>query len=343
MILRVDNINLQIVRLLARDSRTLYKNIAAAVGITPSAAKKRIKKMISNGLIRSFAVVINPVIFGYEKECILIIKNINKTINEQEIFKKVSLLGDVFLDFKQLEQAATLFVLFVRKGAEDKIGILTDLLKPAEVESIFGSFRPVNVRIHSSDLEIMKCLLSDPQMPVEDIAKETSLSRKTVARRLEKMRENHVLQFSTSTNLSSMQVTGYIEFVVLIRVHAAYHQNVVQRIYNEMQEYILHPLDDLVQYPINSSTSLQNTFVFASFCCGNISIVNLILRRLESYDGVNKVEPMTLTSDTRLYQDWLKNGIDKRIAAASQKYVSSLPSTDPASPPIARDAYKMSY
>ena len=90
--------------------------------------------------------------FGYEKECILIIKNIGKTINEQDIFKKVSLLGDVFLDFKQLEQAAALIILFVRKGAEDKIGILTDLLKPAEVESIFGSLRPVTVRIHSSDL-----------------------------------------------------------------------------------------------------------------------------------------------------------------------------------------------
>jgi DNA-binding Lrp family transcriptional regulator len=40
--LRVDNINLQIVILLARDSRTPYNNIASVVGITPSAAKKRV-------------------------------------------------------------------------------------------------------------------------------------------------------------------------------------------------------------------------------------------------------------------------------------------------------------
>ena len=118
--MRVDNIELQIIRLLARDSRTHYNNLASAVGITPSATKKRINKMISNGVIRGFAVVINPVIFGYEKECIIIVKSIGKTINEQEIFKKVSLLGDIFLDFKQLEQAAQLFVLFVRKGSEDK-------------------------------------------------------------------------------------------------------------------------------------------------------------------------------------------------------------------------------
>ena len=154
-----------------------------------------------------------------------------------------------------------------------------------------------------------------------DISKETSLSPKTVARRLDKMRENHVLQFSTSTNLSSMQVTGYIEFVVLIRVHAAYHQNIVQRIYNEMQEYILRPLDELLQYPFNFSISYRRELVIASFCCANISTVNLILRRLESYDGVNKVEPITITSG-RVYQDWLRNEIDKRIAG-SQEYSSS--------------------
>ena len=44
IILRVDNIDLQIIRLLARDSRTLYKNIASAVGITPSAKKKELTR-----------------------------------------------------------------------------------------------------------------------------------------------------------------------------------------------------------------------------------------------------------------------------------------------------------
>ena len=124
---RLDITDLRIMKLLSRDSRTPYRNIASAVGITPSAAKKRINKMISNGLIRSFAVVINPIIFGYEKECILIIKNIGNTINEQDIFKKVSLLGDVFLDFKQLEQAAALIIIFVRKGAE---GLHKDRSRP---------------------------------------------------------------------------------------------------------------------------------------------------------------------------------------------------------------------
>jgi DNA-binding Lrp family transcriptional regulator len=46
----------------------------------------------------------------------------------------------------------------------------------------------------------MKCLLSDARKSVEDIAKETSLSPRTVARRLEKKRENHVLQLLFQEN-----------------------------------------------------------------------------------------------------------------------------------------------
>jgi Lrp/AsnC family leucine-responsive transcriptional regulator len=66
----LDNLDLQIIQLLARDSRTPYKDIASAVGITPNAAKERVNKMISNSVIERFAVCINPVIFGYERECI---------------------------------------------------------------------------------------------------------------------------------------------------------------------------------------------------------------------------------------------------------------------------------
>ena len=80
-------------------------------------------------------------------------------------------------------------MLYVRAGAEDKISILTDLLKETSVESIFVSHRSITMRIHTSDFGIIKSLLSDPRMLNDDIAKEVSLSSKTVKRRLEMMRE----------------------------------------------------------------------------------------------------------------------------------------------------------
>ena len=64
----------------------------------------------------------------------------------------------------------------------------------------------------------------------------------------------------------------------------------------------------------------QKEVIVAVFFCANISTVNLILRRLESYDGVNKVKSYIVTS-IKFNQDLLKDEIDKRII--SQKYLSS--------------------
>ncbi|HEX9319427.1 MAG TPA: AsnC family transcriptional regulator [Nitrososphaeraceae archaeon] len=183
-------------KLLSRDSRTPYRNIASEVGIMPSAVKERINKMVTNSAIRSFVLFVNPVILGYEKECILTIRYIDKTIKEQEMLNKISLLGDVLAYISSLDRTAN-FIL------------------SSKVEGIFAKYSPVTMKVYRSDLKIMKCLLSDPKMSIENIAKATLLSPKTVARRLEKMRENHVLQFSVVTNLSSMNLTGYIEFAVV--------------------------------------------------------------------------------------------------------------------------------
>ena len=134
---RLDNVDLHLIRLLARDSRTPYKNVASTVGITPSAAKKRIIKMISNGAIQRFVVLINPIIFGYERLCVLIVRNTDKTIKERDLLKKVSLLGNVTAYSEELE-GSYIFGLYAKDIEQDKIEIVTDdMLKPAAVEAVF--------------------------------------------------------------------------------------------------------------------------------------------------------------------------------------------------------------
>ena len=306
----MDNIDLQIIRLLARDSRTPYRSIAADVGITQGAAKERINKMLSNGVIQRFVVLINPIIFGYEKLCVLIVKNITKTTKEQDLFKKLSLLGDLVAYSEELE-GSYIFRLYVKDITQYKIETVTDLLKPATVEAFFADFSPPpTMKIHSSDLEIMKCLLSDARKSVDNIAKETSLSPRTVARRLEKMRGNYVSQFTISRNLTSMRLTGYMEFDVLIHVELARHQSVLEKIYRELDEYLIF-----------IPAWYQREVIVAVFFCANISTTKLILRRLESYNGVNKVESFIRTSIT-INQNWLKREIDKRITT-NQNYLSS--------------------
>jgi len=306
---RVDGTDLHIIRLLARDSRTPYKIIAAEVGITSPAAKERIDKMISSGVIEKFVVLINPIIFSYEKLCVLVVKSIVKTTKELDIFKKLSLLGDLVAYSEELE-GSYIFRLYVKDITTYKVEAVIDLLKPATVKVFFADFSPPpTMKINRSDLAIMKCLLPDARKSVENIYIETSLSPKTVTRRLEKMKRNCVSQFTISRNLTSMRLTGYIEFDVLIHVELPKYHSILNKIYGELDEYLIF-----------IPPWYQREVIVAVFFCSNISTTKLILRRLESYTGVIKVESFIRTSIT-ISQDWLKREIDKKITA-NQNYQS---------------------
>ena len=310
----VDETDFHIITLLARDCRTSYKDIASAVGISTNSSKVRINKMMSNGVIKGFRVLVNPAIFGYEKLLFLIVKNIDKTIKEQDLFKRILLLGEVFAYATHFE-SASIFVLYAKDISQDKIDLVGDLLKPATVRSIFGNYRPPAMTVNDSDLEIMKCLLSDPRMSLKDVAQESSLSYKTVARRLEMMRENNVLQFFTIiANLSSLRLIGYIEFATLIHVKEPSCQSVVERVRYELQEHL----------SLLSSSRYwdQNGFIFAVFFASNISTVDSISRRLRSYEGVTNVESF-ITTNVSYHLDWLGIELDKRKAASKKHLISS--------------------
>jgi hypothetical protein len=120
------------------------------------------------------------------------------------------------------------------------------------------------------------------------------------------MRENHILQFSILRDMSSMQLVGYIEFAVVINVTKSLYRNILERIYLEMQEYLL-----LIPN-VN-----QNEIIFAVFFCANIPTVDSILTRLESYEGVNRTEAF-VTTKLIYYQEWLKREIDKRLSDSEE-------------------------
>ena len=202
MTIPIDEINLKIIRLLSRDCRTPYLNMVSVVGITPHAIKTRISKMVAHGIIQNFVAIVNPAIFGYEKQCILTVRNIGKKIKEEEIMKKINLIGDLRFYTKQLGGAA-LFSALVKGGSEDKIGLMVDILKPAVADYKLLDLQPVYTNITNSDLKIINTLLSNARMEISSIAKSTSLSTRTVARRLERMKEHHVVDFTIFMDMSS--------------------------------------------------------------------------------------------------------------------------------------------
>ena len=311
---KVDAIDLKIIRLFSRDCRASYKDISLTVGITPNAIKERINTMVCNGIIQSFIVNVNPALFEYEKECLLMLKHFKrttstpaKTVNDN-IVKQLNLIGEVRFYAKLLQ--GSMYVLSLRTGTEDKISILGELLKEYaySVEYTFINYTPISMKVIGSDFKIIKCLLSNPRKQVEDIAKDTSLSTKTVTRRLEKLKENHAIEFGIMRNMSTMQLIGYIEFGVKVNLEdSSRYQYVLERIYKEMEEYL---------FVIPHAHQLDS--IFLVFSCPNIASVDWILTRMQGYEGVNKLA-VFITTKLVYYQDWVQREIDRRLRLQLEK------------------------
>lgn len=57
--MKLDSVDLEILRALQRDSRTSYSNLAAALGISRPTAKARIERLKQRGIIKKFTIVVD--------------------------------------------------------------------------------------------------------------------------------------------------------------------------------------------------------------------------------------------------------------------------------------------
>ncbi len=293
----LDETDLKILNILARDCRTSYRSIAMTIGLTTKSVKARVDKMVSGGVIERFFTKVNPAIFGYSKLCFLIVRQSKVA---KDTCDRLNLVGDLVCQ-QRCVGGIKACVLAVKEDSEDKIELLIDALQPALVQSMFVSESYVHKDLTATDYQIIKCLLSNPRMEISDIAKEISSSGKTVSRRLAKMVENHVMEFSLICNAAALG--GYIMFSMIINVEKAFHRRVLERIYTELQEYFLFP----------SAITDQENLILLIMLSKDVFTMDSILARIESYEGVKKVE-MVLPIRTEPQYEWITRGINKKLA-----------------------------
>jgi DNA-binding Lrp family transcriptional regulator len=159
------------------------------------------------------------------------------------------------------------------------------------------------MNVSVTDLKILKCLLSDARTEITEIAKRVLISTRTATRRIEKMVQHRIIDFRTARDLSSTNLTGYIEFLLTIDVNKATQKVIIERMYSEVQEFLKF------MYPsMNGGQS-----ILALFSCSNISTVDSIISKVRSYDGVQDVELFVITKGF-YHQEWLLRAINKRLS-----------------------------
>ena len=252
--------------------------------------------MISTGVIEKFIVIISPSVLGYRKECFIVV---SKRRDKQNVLNNLRLLGEVILEVESLGGVSA-FKLVIQEDMEHKIQFLADALKPALVETMLvtNSYK-TNARLSTTDLSLIKCLISNPRLESSEIASKLEISTKTITRRLHTMQNDQTLRFGILLNPSSMR--GYILFGITVNIGGASYKKILSKIYSDFQEYFL----------LLPPTLPQNT-ITVLFLTKDVFTADKILEIIESYNGVMQAE-VFLPTKIKLQQEWLSSEIDKKL------------------------------
>jgi DNA-binding Lrp family transcriptional regulator len=295
----LDKIDLDILAILGRDSRTSYSGIASLIGLTPKSAKTRVKNMVSNGVIERFVVRVNPAAFGYRTAFVTI--RTNNGITRDDAIRRIRQFGDLEAHVHQMGRISGAVLVINESWNGNTVKSLDDCLKPATVSGIAISHVPITTELSETDLRIIKCLLqSGARMEISEIAKQVGISEKTATRRLDRMMEGRVIDFTLQCDPAAM--IGYVQFCILIFVAKSHYRSVYERMYSEFQESILYR---------PSVIDPDDRLIFVLFG-ENVFKVDSVLAKVDSFEGVKMADAFIVTK-LQYYDDWAIREIDKRL------------------------------
>jgi DNA-binding Lrp family transcriptional regulator len=299
----LDKNDLTILPTLARDCRTSYNSIGSQIGLTSKSVKARVKNMVRSGVIEKFVVRVNPAAFGYRTAIVLV--RANNGITKDDVIRRVKQFGDLAYHVHHMGRTSVAAIIIKKPLDDSIIQSLNDLLKPAAVISIAVSERTISTNPSETDLRVIKCLLlSGARTEISDIAKEVGISEKTTTRRLDRMKEGRLLDFSIQCDPAAM--IGYIQFAIPIIVAKSHYRSVLECMYSEFQANILYS-------PSVIEPEDRLTFVLFG---ENVFTVDSVIARVNSFEGVKSADVYILTK-WQYYDEWIIREIDKRLLSAN--------------------------
>lgn len=202
---------MQILNVLLDNCREADMQISKKIGISGGAVKTRIQKMIDNKVIEKFTLKIEPPVLGYNLFYVVV-----TGMNLDDVLKQVKLIGEPFLVVPCVG-GITVCGIVVKEKVEQKIELAKNLMKDVRVLSIFHAENPgIRSDLTRTDLEIINELMKEPRANIENLAKITGLSSKTIGRCIEKLQKDEAILFTLIYDPEKL--TGYVPYAILVWV-----------------------------------------------------------------------------------------------------------------------------
>ncbi|MFX0053472.1 MAG: winged helix-turn-helix transcriptional regulator [Promethearchaeota archaeon] len=277
----LDTIDKKLILELDENCRATFQELAHKLGMTANAVRKRVTKLVEQGVIEEFVVIMRPAMTG--AEFLLALLHTDGLEDDEALLKEMgdypgvvqtgliaSVKGRTYLVFAEYIGAA---------GLMDLRKFLCGLESVQEVE-LHTLLRQKGTKIELSKLHlrVLRQLIEDARMSITDIANNTGLSAKRVRRALSDITESGAFWLAARWNLSAGEDT---EFYARIEID----ERVADR--EAVDEYLRsnHPSE----YWLSFHSAIEPT-VFAKFVTEHFRESDEIAKALKNAPFVKSID-----------------------------------------------------
>ncbi len=286
----MDKIDMQIISHLLNNCRKPDSQIGNIVGISGSAVKSRIQKMIDKKTIEKFTLKIEPPVLGYS-----VLYFVVTGTDVEYILDQIKLIGEPFFVIPCVG-SITVCSIVVKGDPNQKMELAKKILKDIRVLAIFEAKNPeIRSDLTKTDLQIIEILLKDPRLKIEQVAKIANLSTKTVTRSLDKLQNDEAIQFTLLFNPKEM--SRFIPFAILVGMEEN-AKDVFQRLEKKFGK-------SFMQKPF-----MHMNQVVLFFYSDDIFKVDDTTQMVQKVEGVRSVD-LFIPKKVSFPQKWIKDSINE--------------------------------
>ena len=261
-----------------------FQEISKRTGITRSAVKKRVDRLVESDVIHQFVVRLSPAMTNMEYAFAIL--DFDSSPNEESLLHTLESSPSITQVSETFDGRFCVFGVYF---STDELSELTSLLwslenlKEVTLYPKFMVDRGGKMKLTGVHMKILRCLMNDARMSIGDISARTGLTARRVTKAMKQMREYRAIEFTIRLTENIGDRGTEVVTKVDWDVSKALLDDVMEWLKNEFSE------NYIAGDPLATEPS-----ILIEFTVDRVRDVETISAKLRKSDYITSVESMLL-------------------------------------------------
>jgi DNA-binding Lrp family transcriptional regulator len=280
----LDATDVEIVKLLIRDCRISFQELSKKIGITRSAVKKRVDKLVESNVVHKFIVRLSSAMTNMEYA--LAVLDFKSSPDEEYVQRVLGESPSITQVSKTFDSRFCVFGVYFSSDELSELATLLWSLSDLRDVKLYPKFihnKGGVMKLTSVHMKILRCLMEDARMSISDISERTGLTARRVTKSLDQMKESEAVHFTIRLTENIADRGIEVATKVVWDVHKTTREEVMEYLeINFRENYIA--ADPLATEPT----------IWISFTLNHVREVDEITTKLLQSEFITSVDSMIL-------------------------------------------------